>query len=223
MAQDSGHGACSPQVMGVSIHLIVPLAARLFVRALSLHVCGFALAACGAESVSEAPQGAGGTESSTGDSPLSPPPTGPDACVCNQGDRRYACSNGDTPIMDVADWCAASGDPCPATLEVWRSCSSRGLLSSPGRQGYLLAPCEGGLTQVHYVFGFGEHSYWLYDESGALVGRGITSDTSSGVTCGVPTDGCPYPFTAGGDVEALSPTPGDAGPADPAAPECAGL
>ena len=191
-------------------------------RALTLHVCGLAVAACGAESLSEAPQGGGGTESSTGDGTRQPP-TGPDACVCDEGTARYACRYDDRTVMDIADWCAASGDPCPATLDIWRSCSSRGLLSSPGRVGYLLTPCEGGVTQVHYVYGYGDDSYWLYDASGALVGRGMRGDTGSGITCGTPRDGCPFAFSAGGDVEALSPAAGDAGTADSAAPECEGL
>jgi hypothetical protein len=205
--------------MGILVRSTGPL--RL--RALLLHVCWLAVAACGAESASEAPQGGSDTEQGAGDSARMPAPTGPAACVCNPGQDLYACSDDDTPIMDVADWCAASGDPCPATLEVWRSCSSRGLLSAPGRVGYLLTPCEGGLTQVYYIYGFGDHTYWLYDANGALAGRGMRSDDGSSVTCGPSPDGCFFAFSAGGDVEALSPAAADAGAANRAAPECEGL
>jgi len=180
------------------------------------------VAACGAESE---PLGTGGTSQETPNG-REPPPTGPDACVCFEGQSRFACEDDDTPIPDIAAWCAQRGAPCPDTLDVWRRCASLGALGRPGRAGYLLTECPGELTMVYYNFGFGEPTYWLYDASGALVGRGIESDTNSGVRCGTARDECVISFVPDANTEGLSPAAGDAGAAasgEDAPLECQGI
>ena len=69
--------------------------------------CLLITTACGAESVSELPQGAAGSPQAgagTGDDTRRPPPTGPDACVCYNGQSRFACVYSDTQVPDIEAW-----------------------------------------------------------------------------------------------------------------------
>jgi hypothetical protein len=79
---------------------------------------------------------------------------------------------------------------------------------------------------VYYIYGFGDHTHWLYDETGRLVGRGMSNDAGSGVTCGAAPAGCAFPLAASADSERLSPAVEDAGVVRDAGgvpAECTGL
>jgi hypothetical protein len=124
-----------------------------------------AFVACGAESAPGEPHDAAGASSQ--DTLRGSDATGQaasaDGCVCYQDDQRKPCKNNDGTLIDTQAWCALSSEGCPETLDVWRRCSRLGVLGSPGREGYLLTECEGGLTAVYYNYGFSDDTYWLYD------------------------------------------------------------